>query len=767
MSPRQDQKRAPRHPRGVSRSEEPGAEALVLHTRGLAELVLDGRAWLVVKTEPHDVDNQTVLVAAEGRVLGEVSLGQMRALSYLELQRLEGQHMLDEDLRDELAERRPAWKTGPWYAWTIERPVRFRESLTAAGLEERTIEGLAKGLRLHGVPDRVQGLPLRPPVSQGRVSPRATEGREPLQKRDVKPAPAAPPLKKEEPVKAQKSTPAPAVVTPPAGSSRAGATPSAPPSRARKAALVFEPGAPFGLEMLVQNGADSCMGWQIAAARPAAKVIPEQAEQVAKAFTIEGNRWVRPLSIPLDARPLGDRPLSRMKAEAPYLLDEFQVEPGLRQEGPVAVHELFVKGAREASGIFLAEKHGEDWIAQLRKDDLVPAVLRDNVVAAGVMPRLGLSALPSSLEEVVPLHFRFWLAKTEDQARACRDALAEARFFSAENVRVVNGELRRVEQKRQFFITEPPRVEKVAVDAASLARPAGLTKQVAGLLPPAAALRNPFYDDAARLRADWALAVTAQDAPGAVLVLSPPDLEAVPLQHLVEKAAALRGDFFIEVPDSPETRAALMKIGRPFVLGGPAAHGRLFCASFKLASVRDVTWIDHLCGTDAQKVDVRAELEKILSSIGSGRHELAGGAEVGRVEKALRTVYGREMRIKKTGEERYVLGIVLEPEVVDAQKDIYSSDEVRAACYRYMEDFQNSGLMHSQLVNGRVRLLENYLAPVDFSIGEEQVKKGTWLQALRIRDDGIWSAVKGGDLTGLSIGGSAVRSPAPGAGVNA
>ena len=34
-----------------------------------------------------------------------------------------------------------------------------------------------------------------------------------------------------------------------------------------------------------------------------------------------------------------------------------------------------------------------------------------------------------------------------------------------------------------------------------------------------------------------------------------------------------------------------------------------------------------------------------------------------------------------------VLGIVLEPEVVDAQGDIYTAEEIRAAAHRFMEDF--------------------------------------------------------------------------------
>jgi len=111
------------------------------------------------------------------------------------------------------------------------------------------------------------------------------------------------------------------------------------------------------------------------------------------------------------------------------------------------------------------------------------------------------------------------------------------------------------------------------------------------------------------------------------------------------------------------------------------------------------------------------------------------------------------------GDERYVLGIVLEPEVVDAQGDIYSPDEVRQAAHRFMEEFGGLGLMHRMRVNGQVKVLESYLAPVDFAVGETRVRKGTWLLAVRILSDELWNEVKEGKLTGFSIGGSARRVP--------
>lgn len=110
-------------------------------------------------------------------------------------------------------------------------------------------------------------------------------------------------------------------------------------------------------------------------------------------------------------------------------------------------------------------------------------------------------------------------------------------------------------------------------------------------------------------------------------------------------------------------------------------------------------------------------------------------------------------------DERYVLGIVLEPDSVDAHGDRISQEEIEKAAHAYMERFGRKGLMHRKAIDDRVRLLETYLAPVDFEIGGAQVKKGTWLMAWRIMDDYLWKSVRDETLTGFSIGGQGRRVP--------
>lgn len=115
---------------------------------------------------------------------------------------------------------------------------------------------------------------------------------------------------------------------------------------------------------------------------------------------------------------------------------------------------------------------------------------------------------------------------------------------------------------------------------------------------------------------------------------------------------------------------------------------------------------------------------------------------------------------KAEGDERYVLGVVLEPDEIDSQGDTISAEDICNAAHKFMQEYGNIGLQHQTFVNGKIKILESYVAPVEFEIGEQTVKAGTWLLALRVIDDSIWDAIKDGRLTGLSIGGTGVRKPA-------
>lgn len=134
------------------------------------------------------------------------------------------------------------------------------------------------------------------------------------------------------------------------------------------------------------------------------------------------------------------------------------------------------------------------------------------------------------------------------------------------------------------------------------------------------------------------------------------------------------------------------------------------------------------------------------------------GEKVEKVEAEFRILKADEK--KEALDEHTVLGEVLVPEEVDAQKDIYSADEIKKTAWKFMEQYQNFGFMHKQLVQN-IKVLESYLAPVDFEINGVKIKKGTWLVRVRVLDSAIWKDIKSGKLTGFSIGGTAIRRPEP------
>lgn len=156
-----------------------------------------------------------------------------------------------------------------------------------------------------------------------------------------------------------------------------------------------------------------------------------------------------------------------------------------------------------------------------------------------------------------------------------------------------------------------------------------------------------------------------------------------------------------------------------------------------------------------------------------GRVEVSLGGEVSHHEWAAKTAKSWHTEIKKRAlpmvimkrqdgadEERTVFGVVLVPETVDSQGDIYSEEEIRKTMYRFMERYQRFGLQH-RTIRPDILPLECYQAPMDIpeEVFGQPIKKGTWLLRVRIQSDAIWRDVKSGKITGFSIGGSAIRRP--------
>jgi len=122
--------------------------------------------------------------------------------------------------------------------------------------------------------------------------------------------------------------------------------------------------------------------------------------------------------------------------------------------------------------------------------------------------------------------------------------------------------------------------------------------------------------------------------------------------------------------------------------------------------------------------------------------------------------------IQKGAELHLVTGVVLEPDPDngngDGQGDTYSEDEVRKTAHEFMSNYsgQGNGLLHKTYGHPKLRIVESYIAPVDFNINNMVIKKGTWLMSTLILDNQIWKDIKEGRITGYSIRGKSDASKA-------
>lgn len=119
-----------------------------------------------------------------------------------------------------------------------------------------------------------------------------------------------------------------------------------------------------------------------------------------------------------------------------------------------------------------------------------------------------------------------------------------------------------------------------------------------------------------------------------------------------------------------------------------------------------------------------------------------------------------KMLLKKVNEEEQTItAVVLEPNPVedgvtsDLHNDFYSAEEVKKACENFNEHCFQPNIEHELNVTKEVtEILESFILPVPARIGDQEVKKGSWLQVWKIHDPTLWELVKSGAFTGFSIG---------------
>ena len=114
---------------------------------------------------------------------------------------------------------------------------------------------------------------------------------------------------------------------------------------------------------------------------------------------------------------------------------------------------------------------------------------------------------------------------------------------------------------------------------------------------------------------------------------------------------------------------------------------------------------------------------------------------------------------KTDTEKRLVYGEVLVPNEVDAQGDIISPEVIEDAAHNFLASYRNLDYKHLYLANDQANIVESYISPVDFSVNDHIIKKGSWIMVTKIIDDQLWDEIKNGELNGYSIVGIAQSIP--------
>lgn len=115
--------------------------------------------------------------------------------------------------------------------------------------------------------------------------------------------------------------------------------------------------------------------------------------------------------------------------------------------------------------------------------------------------------------------------------------------------------------------------------------------------------------------------------------------------------------------------------------------------------------------------------------------------------------------IKKSDDEKHlVFATVYEPDTVDSQGDFAEAGEIEKACHLFLNQYRQECVdtEHNQNPNGSI-IVESFIKRG--SIDEfPETKDGAWCVVIKIRDVEIWDKIKNGEITGVSMFGSAMKT---------
>ncbi len=96
----------------------------------------------------------------------------------------------------------------------------------------------------------------------------------------------------------------------------------------------------------------------------------------------------------------------------------------------------------------------------------------------------------------------------------------------------------------------------------------------------------------------------------------------------------------------------------------------------------------------------------------------------------------------------------------DSQNDRASADEIEKMAWNFMKNSRMYDLQHKEVIsNDKAVVVESYIAPIDFTMGNKTISKGSWVVATHVLDMELWNLVKSGQVGSYSIRGFGKRTP--------
>ncbi|MED2007013.1 XkdF-like putative serine protease domain-containing protein [Brevibacillus borstelensis] len=119
----------------------------------------------------------------------------------------------------------------------------------------------------------------------------------------------------------------------------------------------------------------------------------------------------------------------------------------------------------------------------------------------------------------------------------------------------------------------------------------------------------------------------------------------------------------------------------------------------------------------------------------------------------------KDIRIAKADKAKQIVyGVVYEPDEFDAHDDSMTAEEIEKAAHGFMER-QNTHNIDKQhdLDADKGYVVESYIAPVDMTLGDQEIKKGSWVAGVKVTDADTWAQIEKGEITGFSMWGVGKR----------